>query len=83
MSERNEEVFIEIQGHTDSIGSEKYNLRLGEARAESVRRYLNSQHGLPLHRLSVISYGESAPLTDNETREDRAQNRRVALVVLK
>ncbi len=79
----NEGVFIEIQGHTDSTGSEEYNMVLGARRAESVLRYLNSEHGLPLHRLSAISYGESAPLDENSTREARAKNRRVALVVLK
>jgi outer membrane protein OmpA-like peptidoglycan-associated protein len=80
---RNENVFIEIQGHTDSTGSEAYNLKLGEERAESVRRYLSNEHEIPLHRIAVISYGESAPLIDNKTRENRAMNRRVTLVVLK
>lgn len=79
---RNENVFIEIQGHTDSVGSEDYNMKLGERRAEAVRRYLNAQHAIPLHRMSVISYGESEPVTDNSTRDARAQNRRVVLVVL-
>ncbi len=79
----NANVFVEIQGHTDSVGSEQYNLKLGERRADSARRYLNLQHGLPLHRMSVISYGESAPAADNATRDGRARNRRVALVVLK
>ncbi|HVR30200.1 MAG TPA: OmpA family protein, partial [Thermoanaerobaculia bacterium] len=63
-------------------GPEDYNLMLGEQRAESVRRYLNMEHGIPLHRMSVISYGETAPVVDNDSREARAQNRRVALVVL-
>jgi outer membrane protein OmpA-like peptidoglycan-associated protein len=78
----NKNVYIEIQGHTDSVGSEKYNEELGLLRAESVRRYLNQKHGFPLHRINVISYGESASVADNNTREGRAQNRRVALVVL-
>ena len=78
-----ENVYVEIQGHTDSIGDEGYNLELGAARAEAVRRYLNLRHGLPLHRLSVISYGESAPQVDDSSREGRSQNRRVALVVLR
>lgn len=78
---RNQDVFIEIQGHTDSIGGEEYNLMLGERRAQSVRRYL-SQSGIPLHRMSVISYGMSAPIADNSTEEGRALNRRVTLVVL-
>jgi outer membrane protein OmpA-like peptidoglycan-associated protein len=80
---RNEGVFVEIQGHTDNTGSENYNLELGERRAQSVMRYLSSQGGLPLHRLSAISYGETAPVSDNGTSEGRAQNRRVALVVLR
>lgn len=82
LKERNQGIFIEIQGHTDSSGPEEYNLTLGEERAEAVRRHLNQAHGIPLHRMSVISYGESEPVADNSTREGRAQNRRVALVVL-
>lgn len=78
----NANVFIEIQGHTDSTGSEDYNLDLGERRAEATRRYLNMSHGVPLHRMSIISYGESAPIADNGTREGRSLNRRIALVVL-
>ena len=80
---RNENVYVEIQGHTDATGSEEYNLKLGERRAESVRRYLNNGQGVPLHRMAVISYGESAPVAGNGTRADRARNRRVVLVVLK
>lgn len=78
----NANVYVEIQGHTDSVGEAEYNLRLGEERAEAVRRYLSRAHGLPLHRMSVISYGESAPIADNDTPEGRAINRRVSLVVL-
>jgi len=78
----NRDVYIEIQGHTDATGSEQYNIELGLERAEAVRRYLNRQHGIPLHRMSVISYGEAEPIADNDTREGRAQNRRVVLVVL-
>jgi outer membrane protein OmpA-like peptidoglycan-associated protein len=79
---QNANVYVEIQGHTDATGEDDYNLDLGEARAEAVRRYLNLEKGLPLNRISVISYGEAAPVADNGTREGRAQNRRVALVVL-
>jgi outer membrane protein OmpA-like peptidoglycan-associated protein len=79
----NANVFIEIQGHTDATGSEDYNMKLGEQRAEAVRKYLSQQHGMALHRMSVISYGETAPVADNSTREGRALNRRVSLVVLK
>lgn len=78
----NDNVFVEIQGHTDATGGEAYNLGLGQARAEAVRRYLAQAQGFALHRMSVISYGESAPVTDNGSRQGRAQNRRVVLVVL-
>ncbi len=83
IQQRNENVFIEIQGHTDSSGDDAHNLALGEKRAEAVRRYLNRQHGFPLHRMSVISYGEAEPIDGNDTREGRSRNRRVVLVVLK
>jgi len=77
----NKGVYVEVQGHTDNVGSAKYNEELGESRAEAVRLYLNKQ-GLPLHRISVISYGKTAPVADNKTRQGRSQNRRVVLVVL-
>ncbi len=80
---QNTGVYIEIQGHTDSVGSEKYNEELGLLRAEAVRRYLSQQHQFPLHRINVISYGEASAVSDNSTREGRSQNRRVALVVLR
>lgn len=79
----NKNVFIEIQGHTDSRGEAALNLKLGETRAESVRRYLNMKGGIPLHRMAVISYGESAPIADNKVKAGREQNRRVVLVVIK
>ncbi len=78
----NKNVYIEVQGHTDSVGSESYNLKLGQERADSVLRYLNMQHGIPLHRLNAVSYGEFKPVADNKTSSGRAQNRRVTLVVL-
>ena len=82
LKQENKNIYLEIQGHTDSVGSEKYNEELGLLRAEAVRRYLNQEHAIPLHRINVISYGETAAVADNSTREGRAQNRRVALVVL-
>ena len=80
---KNENVYIEIQGHTDSVGPEDYNVDLGLRRAAAVLRYLNMEQGFPLHRLSAISYGESKPVDKNNGPEGRARNRRVALVVLK
>ncbi|MEO1365811.1 MAG: OmpA family protein [Acidobacteriota bacterium] len=80
---RNEAVYIEIQGHTDTLGPSKFNFELGEERAKAVMQHLHLKHSLPLQRMSVISYGETAPLNDGATREERSQNRRVVLVVLK
>lgn len=77
----NRNVYLEIQGHTDSTGDAEYNEKLGEARAEAVRRYL-SRGGVALNRMATISYGEEAPVAPNDTPEGRAQNRRVAIIVL-
>ncbi|OQY60212.1 MAG: hypothetical protein B6245_02655 [Desulfobacteraceae bacterium 4572_88] len=82
LAEKNKDVLIEIQGHTDNIGSEDYNLELGGARGEAVRRYLHMEHKIPLHIMSVFSYGESTPLVPNTTEADRAKNRRVVLLVM-
>jgi outer membrane protein OmpA-like peptidoglycan-associated protein len=82
VKELNRAVYVEIQGYTDNRGSENSNDMLGQQRAEAVRRYLNKQHGLPLGRMSTISYGEASPVADNKTRDGRAQNRRVVVVVL-
>lgn len=78
----NQPVFIEIQGHTDSTGSDAENQQLGLKRAEAVRLHL-ARAGLPLARMATISYGKSAPLADNSTREGRSTNRRVQLIVMR
>jgi len=74
--------YIEVEGHTDSTGAEATNERLGLARAESVKRYLYETYQIPLHKINVISYGESKPVAPNNTRDGRAQNRRVVIRVL-
>jgi peptidoglycan-associated lipoprotein len=74
--------FVEIEGHTDSVGDTMTNQRIGEARAEAVKRYLYEQHQVPLHKMNVISYGEDKPLGPNNTRQGRAQNRRVVIRIL-
>jgi outer membrane protein OmpA-like peptidoglycan-associated protein len=78
----NRGVFFEIEGHTDSTGPDQANLTLGEERATAVRNYLHDQHGIALSRMSVISYGKTRPVTDNKTKANRAQNRRVVIKVL-
>jgi peptidoglycan-associated lipoprotein len=74
--------YIEIEGHTDNVGSTDYNKRLGLERAEAVKQYLYEQHQVPLHKMNVISYGEEKPIAPNKTRDGRAQNRRVVVKVL-
>jgi outer membrane protein OmpA-like peptidoglycan-associated protein len=74
--------YIEIEGHTDNTGPEEINYRLGLERAENVKRYLYENHQVPLHKINVISYGEEKPIAPNNTRDGRAQNRRVVIKVL-
>lgn len=73
---------VEVAGHTDSIGSEAYNMGLSLRRAESVRNYLVNK-GIPSDRLVIRGYGESQPVADNATAEGRFQNRRVELHPIK
>jgi outer membrane protein OmpA-like peptidoglycan-associated protein len=80
--QENRGVFFEVEGHTDSTGPDAFNLRLGEDRADAVRNYLRDQHGIALSRIEVMSYGESRPVVDNKTKENRAANRRVVIKVL-
>ena len=75
-------IFIEIEGHTDNVGSKVYNEKLGMERAEAVKRYLYEAHQVPLHKINVISYGEDKPVSPNNTKDGRAQNRRVVIKVL-
>jgi outer membrane protein OmpA-like peptidoglycan-associated protein len=75
-------IFIEIEGHTDNVGTAAYNEHLGLERADVVKRYLYEQHQVPLHKINVISYGEDKPVAPNTTRAGRGQNRRVVVRVL-
>jgi len=69
---------IKIEGHTDNIGSESYNIELSRKRAESVRNYIVSK-GVPQKRFSLIGFGSSMPIASNDTEEGRAMNRRVVI----
>jgi len=80
--QENKNVYIEIQGHTDDVGTEEYNLKLGQIRADAVKQYLHTKHEIPLHRMDSFSYGKSRPVASNDTAENRAQNRRVVLMVM-
>ena len=72
-------IAVALEGHTDWVGREAYNEQLGLDRAETVKRYLTEQLGIPAERISVVSYGENTPVAANTTREGRAQNRRVVI----
>lgn len=68
-------------GHTDSIGTEAYNLKLSQRRADTVKNYLISR-GIAADRIYVEGKGESMPVASNSTREGRAQNRRVEIEIV-
>lgn len=76
------DVNIEVAGHTDSMGSDAYNMKLSRQRAEAVRNFLISR-GVAADRLTAKGYGESQPVADNATEEGRFKNRRVELAPLK
>ena len=71
---------IEVEGHTDSVGSDEYNQKLSENRATSVRSYLVEQ-GIPADKVSAMGFGKTQPVADNSTAAGRQANRRVELVV--
>jgi outer membrane protein OmpA-like peptidoglycan-associated protein len=75
-------VWIEIEGHTDSVGDKIVNQKIGLERAEAVERYLYEQYQIPLHKMNVISYGAEKPVAPNKTKAGRAQNRRVVIKIL-
>ena len=76
-----EKTLIEVAGHTDSRGSNDYNQRLSEQRADAVARYLESQGVMPL-RIITVGLGEDMPVANNTTREGQLLNRRVELTLV-
>ncbi len=66
-----------VEGHTDSVGTDQYNQRLSERRAQAVREVLVNQYGVESQRVDSVGYGESRPVADNNTEEGRQINRRV------
>ncbi len=77
----NPTINVTIEGHCDSIGTQQYNLALGERRANSARDYFISR-GIAASRLRTVSYGEDRPIDTNETAAGRARNRRAHLAVI-
>lgn len=72
---------ILIVGHTDSVGSDSYNMGLSERRARSAMNHLTAQ-GIPAARIKTMGRGESEPIADNETEAGRAENRRVEIAIV-
>jgi OOP family OmpA-OmpF porin len=68
---------VTVEGHTDSQGSDAYNQKLSQSRADSVKAMLISRYGISPERVNAVGYGESKPVADNSTADGREQNRRV------
>ena len=82
LKETDSAVFL-VAGHTDNTGPADYNYDLGAKRASNVARYLITQKGVDPTRVVSVSYGETAPVDDNHTRQGREKNRRVEILVYK
>jgi outer membrane protein OmpA-like peptidoglycan-associated protein len=82
LSGQNSGYMLELEGYTDGMGSEQYNIGLSQRRAEAVERYLVTKN-IPLFRMAIVGLGKENPIADNKTRDGRAQNRRVEVRVLK
>lgn len=70
-----------VEGHTDSYGGDESNIRLSQARADSVMQYMINALRVPSYRLTATGYGETRPIASNETAEGRAKNRRIDIVI--
>ncbi len=73
---------IRLDGYTDSIGTDAYNIGLSERRATAVKDYLIKEAGVSSSRIMVIGHGKADPVADNKTEEGRAKNRRVEISIL-
>ena len=80
---RYKEFPVNIEGHTDSIGKDSYNLNLSSDRAGAVAKYLIDRCGLSSKRITALGYGESRPVADNSTKKGRVRNRRVEIIIMR
>ena len=72
---------ITIEGHTDSHGSDQKNMVLSQERADAINKYIQANMGLNASRINAVGYGESKPIANNETKEGRAKNRRIEVII--
>ena len=73
---------IRLDGYTDSIGTDAYNIKLSERRAAAVKDYLIKEAGVDSSKITAVGNGEADPVADNKTAEGRAKNRRVEISIL-
>ena len=78
----NPDAILVLEGHTDATGNREYNIKLGERRIESVRRYLAVDKGVPVYKIEQISFGAEKPIAPNDSKAGREQNRAVTLSIL-
>ncbi len=80
--DNNPNIVVQIEGHTDDLGSQKYNLKLSQKRAEAVRAYLIKNLNVNPDQLTAVGIGEAKPIASNKTEEGQAKNRRIVFKVL-
>jgi len=80
--QQNPNAIVVLEGRTDSRGDNEYNVRLGERRVETVRRFLAVDLGVPVYRIHEVSYGAAKPIAENKSREGREKNRAVVVTIL-
>lgn len=73
--------FVAIQGFTDKIGPDDYNLQLSRRRAEAVQNYLVMNYNIPVYRIQIVGLGKDKPVNEQKTRDDREKNRRVEVTI--
>jgi outer membrane protein OmpA-like peptidoglycan-associated protein len=79
---QNPNAIIVLEGRTDSVGDKNYNVRLGERRIETVRRYLAVDKGVPVYKIHEISLGSEKPVAENKTKDGREKNRAVTMTIM-
>jgi len=79
--ERNPKAIAEFEGHTDRTGDSKYNIWLGEERAQAAKRFLNERFGISLFRLFTVSHGEDKPVAMADENQAASKNRRVSIQI--
>ncbi len=82
MLEQNPDSIVVLQGRTDSVGGKDYNVKLGDRRVESVRRYLAVEKNVQVYKIHQISMGAARPVASNDSRDGREKNRAVTMMIL-